>query len=89
MIDLRGRFLFIKCVIDGAPYTLASVYTPNSGQMPLITDTLTQLNNFKEDKILLGCDLNRVFDLAVDKTHWPCPKHTNTNSELFSLLNSV
>lgn len=67
LADPRGRYLFVNCVIDGIPLTLASVYAPNVDQLPFLTDTLLKLNMFKSGEVILGGDLNHVSDLAADK----------------------
>lgn len=66
--DPRGQFIFVKGLIDGAPYTLASLYAPNANQLDFISEALHQLMDFKSGKILIGGDLNYVCDLAMDKS---------------------
>lgn len=56
--DPTGRYLFINCIINNTPYTLATLYAPNSDQLSFISNTLTLLNDFKKGEVLLGGDLN-------------------------------
>lgn len=42
--DPRGRYIFVKCVIDDTPYTFTSIYASNSGQIDFLKHTLDLLN---------------------------------------------
>lgn len=67
LVDLKGRYLFVNCVINEMPFTLASIYAPNTDQLPFLTDTFMKLHGFKSGEVLLGGDLNYISDLTSDK----------------------
>lgn len=46
--DEDGRLLFVKGLIKMPPYTLASIYAPNSAQITFIENVLDQLQDFAE-----------------------------------------
>lgn len=45
----RGRFIFIKGIIDYVSYTFASLYAPYTNQLVFLSDTLCQLDKFKSE----------------------------------------
>lgn len=49
-----GRLLFVKGLIGSQPCTLASFYSPNSGQVMFIEKTLEKLQEFAEGVLELG-----------------------------------
>lgn len=58
----EGRFVFIKGMFNSEYITIASIYTPNSGQVGFLKDILTKLKAFQEGHLILGIDLNYVVD---------------------------
>lgn len=57
----------MKGTLDGKMFTMALIYTSNSGQLQFFDGTLKDLNSFKEGSLLIGSDLNYVSDLSLDK----------------------
>lgn len=66
--DPRGRFIFVQCCIDDKPYTLASIYVPNSGQLDFLKSTFALLQSFQVGDLLVGGDFNLVPDVSLDKS---------------------
>lgn len=78
--DPEGRFLFLNCIIDAKPYTLATLYAPNVDQLKFLDVTFRKLANFKTGVILLGGDLNYVCDSLLDRTRPPGNPHSRSQS---------
>lgn len=68
-IDPNGRYLFIKGLINGEKYTLATLYAPNNAQELFIATTLTLLGKFKEGHVIVGGDFNNILNHQWDKTY--------------------
>lgn len=66
--DPEGRFLFIKGILHGQGYTLASIYAPNTGKADFLVKTLGKLDKFKEGCVIIGGDLNVILDPKLDTT---------------------
>lgn len=65
--DPRGRYIFIKCKLDDVPYTLASIYAPNSHQIEFLKSTFAILSTFCVGELLIGGDFNLVPDASLDR----------------------
>lgn len=48
LIDLLGRFLFVKGYLFDTKITIATLYVPNDGQLKFIQSILENLSAFKE-----------------------------------------
>lgn len=66
--DPKGRFIFIKGLLEGLPITFSSIYAPNSAQLQFIENVVANLFLFKEGWIFLGGDLNFVNDVKLDRS---------------------
>lgn len=64
--DQEGCYVFVKGTIDLETITIASIYTPNSGQVGFFRDTLTKLKLFQEGSVVIGIDLNYAVDKSLD-----------------------
>lgn len=66
LADPSSRFLFLNVCIGDDPFTIASVYGPNVGQLTFLENTLALLDGFASGPIILGGDLNIVTDPTMD-----------------------
>ena len=83
--DTQGRYILIKVKLHGETVTLGSVYAPNEAQAGFFENFFSQLQDFKEGKILLGGDFNCVPDLALDKTRkWNATPLRNYHSRILN-----
>ncbi|XP_056403189.1 transmembrane protein 260 isoform X1 [Hyla sarda] len=57
-VDPNARYLFIRGALLDQVVTVATVYAPNSGQVPFLIATLEELSHFAQGMILLGGDFN-------------------------------
>lgn len=62
----ESRYIFVKGLLEGRPYTLGSVYTPNTQQLKFLEDAFQALSYFKEGSVVLVGDLNFVADIMQD-----------------------
>lgn len=70
--DPGGIFLILKCKINNMLFTLINVYAPNQGLIPMLLRLLRKLDHLAESRIVLGGDLNIIFDpLLLDTTSIP------------------
>lgn len=60
--DPNGYHLF-----DGVLLTVASVYCPNSRQVPFLAEVFSKLVSFLEGELVIGGDFNMVADLEMDR----------------------
>ena len=71
-VDPQGRYVFLKGTIMGQKFTFATVYAPNSQQLTFIDQTLAQLADFREGRLILGGDFNispdPLLDTSTNKT---------------------
>lgn len=65
--DDRGRYVFVKGVLEHRMCTLASIYAPNQDQIRFLQDTLVELHNFTEGDVIIGGDLNYLVDMTLDR----------------------
>lgn len=66
--DSDGRYLFLKGLLEGCPYTLASIYAPNMQQLQFLENVLLELSNFRDGPLVIGGDLNWVADVNQDRS---------------------
>lgn len=66
--DPWGRYIFVKCKIDDDPFTLASLYAPNTNQLAFLADTFELLSQFRVGEVLIGGDFNLILDNSLDTT---------------------
>lgn len=91
MRDPKGRFIFVKGMLDDLLFTFVSIYSLNSNQISFLKDTLQALDTFKSGEVLIGEDLNLVDNSTLDRasTHKKASKRrqqTAVSSSLYSLL---
>lgn len=60
--EIRGRLLTYQFMVGGMSFIVGSVYAPNEGQDKFFHDALTEATATTERRLLLGGDLNLVFD---------------------------
>lgn len=65
-LDPQGRFIFIKGTLNSENVTIASVYTPNDGQVGFFKTILEKLKSFQKGHIIIGTDLNYTVDKYLD-----------------------
>lgn len=61
--------MFIKDLLEGCPYTLASIYAQNTQQLQFLENTLQELS--REDYLVIGGDLNWVADTKRNRSYHP------------------
>lgn len=66
--DDQGRYLFVNCKLDDKPFTLASIYDPNSGQLGFLSIVLERLAEFQTGELIIGVDINMVANPFVDRS---------------------
>uniref|UniRef100_A0A803JEZ2 Reverse transcriptase domain-containing protein n=1 Tax=Xenopus tropicalis TaxID=8364 RepID=A0A803JEZ2_XENTR len=66
--DNLGRFLFLKGLINGTTYTIASIYLPPTEQHTALTEALQALSEFEEGTVILGGDLNITLEPILDSS---------------------
>ncbi|OCT99674.1 hypothetical protein XELAEV_18005457mg [Xenopus laevis] len=68
-IDREGRYIIIKGNLGASKLTIANVYAPNTAQVNFLKKFLEDLNNFKEGIVIMGGDLNLVFNPSMDSSN--------------------
>lgn len=66
LADPSGRFLFIRGSLGDFSCTLANLYAPNQGQANFMAATLTKLQNFARECIILRGHLNIPLEPILD-----------------------
>lgn len=66
--DPEGQFLFLIGTIQDTKYTLANIYCPNKNPKKFLTEKLTELNDFKQGKLIVAGDFNFIMDHNLDST---------------------
>ena len=64
--EIRGRLLAYKFQFGGHSLTIATVYAPNSGQEAFLLQAVAAITHSPDDFLLIGRDLNIVFDNVLD-----------------------
>jgi len=78
MKDRDGRILILDIEINSIRYTIANIYAPNEDTPGFFENVFTLLECFTNENVVLGGDMNLVFNLAMDKkggkatTHFKC-----------------
>ena len=95
--DLRGRFIILKCVVQGTPFLLINIYNDNieADQVKTLEDLKASMHDIdieQECKIVSGGDYNLIFDINLDSSGGkPCLKLSSVSnvcsiSEDFDLI---
>lgn len=66
--DPKGRFLILKCLLNSTPYTLVSVYAPNSGQLSFFNTTLKRVQENPYGRLVIAGDFNAVINKHADRS---------------------
>ena len=70
-IDDEGRFILLEISIDGQNFTVVNVYAPTKDkeveQIRFIDFVLHTLENYGNDNLIIGGDLNTCLDPKIDK----------------------
>ena len=91
--DQEGRYLLLKCTIQGHTLLLINLYNANqeSNQVKVISDLLELLGMIDIDpdsKIIFGGDMNVIFDILLESDGGNPSLKTTTLSRLEFLLQS-
>lgn len=66
--EIQGRLLTCRLQTGGHTLVVGSIYAPNEWQERFLHDALTDATAITERALLLGGDLNLVFDAALDRS---------------------
>jgi len=78
MKDQDGRILILDTEINKTRLTIVNIYAPNEDTPVFFENIFAMLENFNNEHVIFGGDLNLVFDLKIDKkggkwsTHFKC-----------------
>jgi len=78
MTDRDGRVIILDIEINNIRYTVANIYAPNEDSPQFFINVFKMLDCFNNENIVLGGDMNLVFDITMDKkggkatTHFKC-----------------
>lgn len=67
-IDPKGRFIIINCMLNSIPYTLVSLYAPNTRQKTFIKNTVTAAKEIRQGGLIVCGDFNAVVDNREDRS---------------------
>lgn len=68
LIDLGGRFIFLKGTYASKPITLANIYCPNEHHVTFFRNTCDLLSSFQKGLVLLGGDFNVLLNPVLDSS---------------------
>lgn len=66
LVDPEGRYVFLKGLIGGIQFTLATLYAPNEHQDKFLRHLIDKLMTYKQGQLILGGDLNVPLIPSVD-----------------------
>lgn len=66
LVDEERRYLAPDCTLDKTRYTIVSVYTPNSGQLRILSKLMKKLTKFHQGCFIVCSDFNVVPDNNID-----------------------
>ena len=71
-VDISGRYIIIKCIIQGEPFTLVNLYAPNSmrDKQQFFKDLSKKLDNINldiNDHLIMAGDWNSIQESTLDK----------------------
>ena len=84
LIDIEGRYVFIKGKIDGHPIILGSMYAPNAEQAKYLQNVSEILSRWSGYPWLIGGDFNSTLDVQLDRS-FPPLHSTNATSNAHAL----
>lgn len=64
----KGRYLILNSLIDSSPYTVDSVYSPNTQQLTFLRTVIKLINKEAQGRLIIACDFDSVVDKSVDKS---------------------
>lgn len=67
--DSQGRYVVVKGILNGESVTIASIYAPNTSQIPFLDSTLQKLTDFGDSTLIITGDYNYIVDLKLDRSH--------------------
>lgn len=68
ILDPKGRFVILKCILNSSPYTLVSLYAPNTRQTTFLRSVLQTAKQLAHGKLLIAGDFNAVVDKTRDRS---------------------
>ena len=79
--DTQGRYIILKCKIDGEEIVLANIYAPNTDSPEFFVELLEQLGEIQGKKLILG-DFNTVLDPMLDRPAWSPSKKLSQSAQV-------
>lgn len=67
-IDEGGRYIIITGDINSKPYTLVTLYAPNTHQIRFLKKVLHKTNSIQYGNLIIGGDFNLIADPNQDTT---------------------
>ena len=91
--DNYGRFLLLKCKIDNNPLIIINIYAPtkdkHSAQINFIENIKPKIDEYSDQNIIIGGDLNTYLDIELDKKGGKREQYTTYNNLIHSLCEEV
>lgn len=83
ILDPKGRYIILKYLLNSSPYSLVSLYTPNTRQLSFLRSVITTAKQLAYGRLLLAGDSNAIPDKLRDRMKG-CAR---SSLEIQSLLN--
>lgn len=88
LINVAGRFIFLKRKLNNFPFTVANIYVPSMDQAWFLSSVLTTLSSFGGPCFIIGGDPNIALSLSADTSSGKSLVPFSTLTRIKSLLNS-
>ena len=83
IIDPKGRYIILQCIIDNRNFTLVNLYAPNVHQMAFIRSIVDKAKSLQWGHLLLCGDFNLAPDSAIDSSASPKKHYTSLSKFLW------
>lgn len=67
--DKQGRYILVKGSLYGESIVLGNIYAPNNFDVNFFMDVFSKVKDFSCANVILGGDLNSVWDIKQDRSH--------------------
>lgn len=62
------RFVIFKCTLNSTPYTLASIYAPNSPRLSFFNSMIKRVNSISHVRLIIAGNFNSVLNKQMDRS---------------------
>lgn len=68
ILDPKGHYMILKCLLNSSPFTLVSLYAPNTHQILFLSSVINPAKKLAHCKLIVAGNLSAVADKNRDRS---------------------